>query len=89
MAENDSGGDQKELARPESPWKTPVADASGANAPVVGAESWPALGDAPPRPKSTDSGAKPPTSAASEVTTPPSPQVQLLSLSLVICDVFT
>ncbi|KAK4762990.1 hypothetical protein SAY86_008758 [Trapa natans] len=67
MAQNDNGGDPKELARPESPWKTPVADTSSANAPVMGAVSWPSLGDAPPRPKSTDSGVKPLASADPEV----------------------
>ncbi|XP_031389019.1 la-related protein 1A isoform X2 [Punica granatum] len=66
MAENENGDDQKELGGPKSPWKTPVADTSSADAQVMGAESWPALGDAPPRPNSTDSASKPPTSAAPE-----------------------
>lgn len=82
MAENDNGDDQKELAGQRSPWKTPVAETSSADAPVMGAESWPALGDAPPRPKGTDSAVKPPNLASPEVAAPPNPQVGYSVVSL-------
>lgn len=60
MTEKETSDDQKELGGPRSPWMTPVADASGTDASVMGAETWPALGGAPPRPKSTDTAMKPP-----------------------------
>lgn len=65
MAENEAGDDQRDLnvngGGPKSPWKTPVTvDAKAAeDAPVMGAESWPALADAH-RPKNSDAPAKPP-----------------------------
>lgn len=58
MAESEGGDDQKDVnSGPKSPWKTPVV----ADAPVMGAESWPALADAhhQQRSKSTDSATKP------------------------------
>ncbi|KAF2324140.1 hypothetical protein GH714_008062 [Hevea brasiliensis] len=58
MAESEGGDDQKEVnSGPKSPWKTPVV----ADAPVMGAESWPALADAhhQQRSKSIDSATKP------------------------------
>lgn len=82
-AENESVDEQRELAAPKSPWKTPAApaaaaaaaaaaDGGAADAPVMGAESWPALGDAPPpRTKSAESLAKPPAPVASDRGAPP------------------
>lgn len=58
MAESEGGDDQKDVnSGPKSPWKTPVV----ADAPVMGAESWPALADAhhQQRSKSSDSATKP------------------------------
>lgn len=78
MAANDGVDDQKELAMSKSPWKTPVAETGIADAPAMGAESWPSLWDPPPWPKSTDSATKPPSLAAPEVAAPPNPQVRLL-----------
>ncbi|KAK4765378.1 hypothetical protein SAY86_026468 [Trapa natans] len=62
MAESDNGDDRKGLVGTKSPWRTPFADTGSADDPAMGVESWPALGDAPPRPKSTDSAVKPPSS---------------------------
>ncbi|KAI3419058.1 HTH La-type RNA-binding domain-containing protein [Psidium guajava] len=71
-AENESFDEQKEHGGPKSPWKTPAAaDGSAADAPVMGAESWPALGDAPARTKIVESPAKPPASVASGEGAPP------------------
>ncbi|WCJ27544.1 LA RNA-binding protein [Euphorbia peplus] len=74
MAETDGGGeDQKEVnigggGSLKSPWKTPLV----ADAPVMGADSWPALTDAPQRnTKTADSDTKPPSSPA-----PPPPPLQ-------------
>ncbi|KAJ8749956.1 hypothetical protein K2173_013871 [Erythroxylum novogranatense] len=67
MAENEAGGDQKEVSSgPKSPWKTPII----AEAPVMGAqaESWPALADAhqQQRSKSNDTAPKPPPTVAGD-----------------------
>ncbi|XP_038720328.1 la-related protein 1A-like isoform X1 [Tripterygium wilfordii] len=58
MAGNESGDDHKEVSGgPKSPWKTP--DANSADAPVMGAESWPALSDAQQtRPKNSNPAAE-------------------------------
>lgn len=82
MAENETGDDRKDLnGGPKSPWKTPAQlDAKAAvDAPVMGAESWPALADAQRPPKNPDvAAAKPPplaaVPAANGVATPPTPQ---------------
>lgn len=71
MAEGESGDDQKEVNNgPKSPWKTPVV----ADAPVMGAEAWPALADVQhqqqqqqQRSKTNDSA---PTKAAAVVLSP-------------------
>ncbi|KAK9280617.1 hypothetical protein L1049_014312 [Liquidambar formosana] len=73
MAENED--DQKEV---KSPWKRPV-DGKAADAPVMGADSWPALSDAQ-RPKNSDSAVKPQTVLAAAppvdgVAPPPPPAV--------------
>ena len=58
VAESEGSGDeQREASGPRSPWKTPaVADAKAAtpDAPVMGADSWPALSDVQQRPKNSD-----------------------------------
>ncbi|PSR86750.1 La-related protein like [Actinidia chinensis var. chinensis] len=58
VAENEGSGDeQREASGPRSPWKTPaVADTKAAapDAPVMGADSWPALSDVQQRPKNSD-----------------------------------
>lgn len=65
MAENEAGDDQRDLngngGAPKSPWKTPfTVDAKAAeDAPVMGAESWPALAEAH-IPKNSDAAAKQP-----------------------------
>ncbi|KAI6685402.1 hypothetical protein NL676_031315 [Syzygium grande] len=74
--ENESVDEHRELGGPKSPWKTPAAAAAAAaaadgEAPVMGAESWPALGDAPPRTKSAESPVKPLPSVASDRGAPP------------------
>ncbi|EXB54653.1 hypothetical protein L484_022514 [Morus notabilis] len=73
VAENDAGDDGRDLTGgPKSPWKTPVdakAAAAAADAPVMGADSWPALADAQ-RPKSNPDASKSPPLAASA---PPPP----------------
>lgn len=47
MAENEGGGNnQREINGPKSPWKRPLDGKDVADAPVMGAESWPALSDA-------------------------------------------
>ncbi|GAB2275042.1 hypothetical protein Dimus_009810 [Dionaea muscipula] len=68
MAETGGTGtvdDRKEAAEggagPRSPWKKPVD--KGTDAPVMGAESWPALADAQ-RHKNSEVTAKPPASSA-------------------------
>ncbi|KDP46005.1 hypothetical protein JCGZ_14912 [Jatropha curcas] len=64
MAECEGGDDQKEVNNgPKSPWKTPVV----ADAPVMGAESWPALADAQhqQRSKTSDAATKPAATATS------------------------
>ncbi|GAB4859275.1 hypothetical protein Ancab_010736 [Ancistrocladus abbreviatus] len=66
MAESGMADDQKEVASggsgQKSPWKRPVDKGSG-EAPVMGAESWPALSDAQ-RPKNSEVFGKPPAAAA-------------------------
>lgn len=69
--ENESVDEHRELGGPKSPWKTPAAAAADGEAPVMGAESWPALGDAPPRTKSAESPVKPLPSVASDRGAPP------------------
>ncbi|KAM1116425.1 hypothetical protein TB2_006822 [Malus domestica] len=69
MAENEVGDDQRDLnvngGGPKSPWRTPVS----LDAPVIAAESWPALADAH-RPKSLDAAAKPPAAQPSPLPAP-------------------
>lgn len=71
MAENESGDERKEVnvsmesdAGPKSPWNRPVD--KGADAPVMGAASWPAL-SVTQRPKNVEAASKP-QMAASEGT---------------------
>lgn len=74
MAEYEAGDDQKEMSGPKSPWKRPVVvvEGNGGDAPVMGAESWPALSDAQ-RPKLSDTPIKsPPVLAAPPPPPPPS-----------------
>ena len=63
MAENEIGDERKEVnvsmesgAGPKSPWNRPVD--KGADAPVMGAASWPALSDTQ-RPKNIEAASKP------------------------------
>lgn len=63
MAENESGDERKEVnvsmesdAGPKSPWNRPVD--KGADAPVMGAASWPAL-SVTQRPKNVEAASKP------------------------------
>ncbi|PON74068.1 Transcriptional repressor poly-beta-hydroxybutyrate-responsive [Parasponia andersonii] len=77
VAENEGGDDGRELnGGPKSPWKTPAAAAIDAktpsDAPVMGADSWPALADAQ-RPKSNPDLAKQPPSSPSSAGPPQSP----------------
>ncbi|KAM1206140.1 hypothetical protein FF1_006820 [Malus domestica] len=78
MAENEVGDDQRDLnvngGGPKSPWRTPVS----LDAPVMAAESWPALADAH-RPKSLDAAAKPP---AAQPSAPPAPAQGLVMQKL-------
>ncbi|GAB2285150.1 hypothetical protein Dimus_019604 [Dionaea muscipula] len=81
MAESRMVDDRKEVGgggstASKSPWKRPVD--KGTDAPVMGAESWPALADAQ-RPKNSEVTMKPPLAAANEakLTSPsasPNPQ---------------
>ncbi|XP_043691969.1 la-related protein 1A-like [Telopea speciosissima] len=72
-----SGDDQEQQNGVKSPWKKP-ADVKGAEAPVMGAKSWPALAEA--RPKNADASPKPPELASAAAQTadvvppPPPPQ---------------
>lgn len=86
VAENEAGDDGRDLnGGPKSPWKTPVdakAAAAAADAPVMGADSWPALADAQ-RPKSNPDASKSPPLAASALpppnaNAPPPAAVQVL-----------
>eukprot|EP00268_Persea_americana_P063695 TRINITY_DN8292_c0_g1_i1.p1 TRINITY_DN8292_c0_g1~~TRINITY_DN8292_c0_g1_i1.p1 ORF type:complete len:682 (+),score=141.97 TRINITY_DN8292_c0_g1_i1:378-2423(+) len=63
--END--GTQKEANGPKSPWKKPVVGGRPAEAPVMGAELWPALDEV--RAKNSDAPAKP----MLTITVPPPP----------------
>ncbi|KAA8550052.1 hypothetical protein F0562_001736 [Nyssa sinensis] len=77
MAENEGGDDQKEVSGPKSPWKTPplVVDGKAVDAPVMGADSWPALSDAQ-RTKNSNAAAaatKLPGVADEAATSPPAP----------------
>ncbi|KAM1754534.1 hypothetical protein ACFX12_006988 [Malus domestica] len=78
MAENEVGDDQRDLnvngGGRKSPWRTPVS----LDAPVMAAESWPALADAH-RPKSLDAAAKPP---AAQPSAPPAPAQGLVMQKL-------
>lgn len=79
VAENDSGDDGRELCSSaaagggggmKSPWKTPApALEAPTEAPVMGAETWPALAEAQ-RPKSNPDLSKPQTQAVSAVPPP-------------------
>ncbi|QCE01528.1 la-related protein 1A [Vigna unguiculata] len=54
-AETEIGGDQKGVAAPKSPWKTPAGDGKGGDVSVMmGTESWPALSDAQRPPKNVE-----------------------------------
>ncbi|WVY90017.1 hypothetical protein V8G54_035531 [Vigna mungo] len=54
-AETEIGGDQKGIAAPKSPWKTPAGDGKGSDVSVMmGTESWPALSDAQRPPKNVE-----------------------------------
>ncbi|KAL5766291.1 hypothetical protein ACOSP7_016908 [Xanthoceras sorbifolium] len=57
MAENEGADDQKDMVGgPKSPWKKPII----MDAPVMSADSWPALADAQHlRPKNSDSSVRP------------------------------
>ncbi|XP_038706584.1 la-related protein 1A-like isoform X2 [Tripterygium wilfordii] len=77
MVGNESGDDHKEVSGgTKPPWKTP--DAKVTDAPVMGAESWPALSDAQQaRPKNPDSTAEIPADGPATAPSPapvPAPQ---------------
>ena len=78
VAENEGSGDeQREASGLRSPWKTPsVVDgkAGPPDAPVMGADSWPALSDVQQRPKNSDSIApkQPPPQMSDRVAPPTS-----------------
>lgn len=64
-----NAGEQKEVnGPPKSPWKKPAAVGKPAEAPVMGAESWPALDEV--RVKNPDAQVKP----ALTITVPPPPR---------------
>ncbi|PSR90108.1 La-related protein like [Actinidia chinensis var. chinensis] len=78
VAENEGSGDeQREASGLRSPWKTPsVVDgkAGPPDAPVMGADSWPALSDVQQRPKNSDITApKQPPLQISDRVAPPTP----------------
>lgn len=74
--END--GTQKEANGPKSPWKKPVVGGRPAEAPVMGAELWPALDEV--RAKNSDAPAKP----MLTITVPPPPPVRFFGASLLL-----
>lgn len=67
MVESEVADDNKETSGRKSPWKTPAAvDGNEVDAPVMGADSWPALADAQ-RPKSLDATTSAKSSDSGEV----------------------
>lgn len=67
MVDTEVTDDNKDTNGRKSPWKTPTAvDAKDTDAPVMGADSWPALADAQ-RPKSLDATTSAKSSDSGEV----------------------
>jgi len=78
-AETEIGEDQKGVAAPKSPWKTPAVDGKGGDVSVMmGTESWPALSDAQRPPKNAEIAATSVANVGEIAPRPPSMQVSML-----------